>query len=100
MARNDTIIVPTRVWTQLTNADVAALSFQVLGDTPVQIAATVGAVVPAAGPGGAESARLFWPGDMLFATAFLADLWPGLPGANRVWAWAEGSGGRVAVSHA
>lgn len=100
MPRHDTITIPPRVWTQLTNADVSAVSFQVLGNNPVSIAATAGAVAPAAGPGGTESARVFWTGDHIPATVFLSDLWPGLAGANRLWAWAEGDGGKIAVSHA
>lgn len=100
MARNDTIILLPRVWTQLTNSDASAVSFQVQGTNPVLLAGTAGAVAPAAAPGGVESARLFWPGDHIPATVFLADFWPGVAGVNRLWAWVEGDGGRVAVSHA
>lgn len=99
MARNDTITLLPRAWTQLTNSDTTAVSFQVLGTNPVLLAGTVGAVAPATAPGGAESARLFYPGDHIPGTVFLADFWPGLVGANRLWAWVEGDGGRVAVSH-
>ena len=100
MPRNDTLTIPPRVWTQLTNADVTAVSLQILSNNPVAIAGTAGAVAPASGPGGSEAARILWPGDHLLATTFLTDLWPGVSGVNRLWAWAEGDGAKVAVSHA
>lgn len=94
MARSEDVTIPAKTWTQLTNADVTSITFQNKSRSHiVQVEATVGAVAPSAvdgteyGPGTGEY-------DLSLATAF-----PGVTGANRVWAYATRSV-TVFVSHA
>lgn len=94
MPRNTTVSVPERTWTQLTDADVSAITFQNLGSYAVRISATAGATPP----GDLDGALIYNPhqGER---NVSLADLVPGVAGANRVWAWAP-LPLSVAVSHA
>jgi hypothetical protein len=95
VAQNTDISIPPRMWTLLTNSDVSALRIQVLGRVGVLLKATVGAVPPTSLTGGVSLA----PGGGLTADQTLAQLFPGVPGANRVYAYATG-GTVVSVSHA
>lgn len=99
MPQDTTITLAQRQWTQLTNADVAGLAFQHLGQNPVSIMAT-GGPQPANQPGTSNSARILRPGEHFPDTVLLADLWPGIASAVRLWAWAESAGEKIAVSHA
>lgn len=93
MARNTDIVVVPGSWTQVTDADVAAITLQVRG-APVLVKATVGAVAPTTDAG----AFLLEDGEGL--SGYLADYWRGVTGANRVYARAQNFGSVVAVSHA
>ena len=95
MARNDTIILPQGVWTQLTNANASALRVQNLGGYTLQLQATAGAVAPTSISGAVELRS----GETLSADLTLAQLWPGVTGANRVYAISDVVA-PVSVSHA
>jgi hypothetical protein len=92
MPQNTLIVVPANTPTLLTDATVTALTFQVSGGFPIRIQGTVGATPPSTwGPtynsGQGEANRT------------IADLFPGVSGANRVYAYAE-IATTVWVSHA
>lgn len=94
MAQNTTITVPARTWTQLTDADITAITFQNIGSSHVLIKATTDATAPTNFSG----AIRYNPGQGERNVA-LSDLFPGLAGRDRVWAYAEDAT-PVVVSHA
>lgn len=94
MPQNTTVPVGTS-WVQLTDANVTEITLQNIGSSAVYVQATVGATAPGANdfgilyrPGEGESKRL------------LADLFPGVSGANRVYAKSASLPTQVFVSHA
>lgn len=93
MARTDTVSVP-QSWTQLTNSDATAVTFQVKAG-PVYLVATVGASAPA----DFDNAVLYDVGQGEVAVT-LANLAPGTAGANRLYAHAAGPSASVYISHA
>lgn len=95
MARNDNVTLPPGAWTQLTNGDVTALRVQNIGNGAVLVKARVGAGALASPDGSVTLDSL----GMIEATTPLADLFPGIAGANRVYGYSD-SGGIVSVSHA
>ena len=95
MAYNDTIAV-LAAWTLLTNSNVAGITFQNQGE-PIYVQATVGNVVPVN-----ETGLLYPNMNGETASLTLALAFPGVAGANRVWA--RNAAGfytsKVFVSHA
>lgn len=89
-----TIGVTKNAWTQLTEADVESITFQNIGNIFVLIMGTNGVTAP----GSPAGAFRYNPGQGERA-AVLAEMFPGVAGANRVWAWCD-SAGKVAVQHA
>jgi hypothetical protein len=94
MARQTTVNVPANAWTQITDADVTAITFQNVSGYAVRIRATNGTSAPTDQAG----ALTYGPGQGE-RNVLLADLSPGVAGANRVWAFSE-LPVSVAVSHA
>ena len=94
MPRNTTVAVPARTWTQLTNADVSAIRVQNLNGYPIKIMGTVGAVAPTTDAG----ALVLAAGQAIAADLTLAQLFPGVSGANRVYAFSDAPA-LVSVSH-
>ena len=94
MANNTTVNVDANGWTLLTAADVAQLTFQNVSHNFVFIKATVGATPPASLAGAVR----YNPGQGE-RNVLLTDLFPGVTGANRVYAWAD-SAASVMVSYA
>jgi trimethylamine:corrinoid methyltransferase-like protein len=97
--RNDSVTVPENTATQLTNANAAAI--RVHADprscsVEVELQATAGATAPASWAGSV----VLRPGETLAADLTIAQLWPGVTGANRVWARSLRSGVSLSVSHA
>lgn len=82
-------------WTQLTDANVTAITFQNISSLPVAVTATNGATPPAESEEG-----LAYAGGQGEVNRLLADLFPGVSGANRVWARASAGTQQVFVSHA
>lgn len=94
MARTNVITLPKDSWTQLTNSDATAVTFQVRRGT-VQIAAVVGAVAPTDFDKAVEYRK--GQGE---AAIPLASLAPGTAGANRVYAHPGPDSAEVYISHA
>jgi hypothetical protein len=94
MAQNTTINVPAATWTILTDADVSAITFQNVGSDAVLIKGTTSASAPTDDTGSIR----YMPGQGE-RNVSMGDLFPGLSGADRVYAYAT-NGGRVMVSHA
>lgn len=94
MARNTTLTLPANDWLQITNANVTALTFQNVGPYGLAIKATVDETEPSDIVG----ALRYAPGQGE-RSVLLADLFPGIDGAARVWAYCE-SPSSVFVSHA
>lgn len=94
MPQNTTITVPSRAWTQLTDADITSITFQIIGSSHVFIKATTDGTAPTNFSG----AIRYNPGQGERNVA-LSDLFPGLAGRDRVWAYAEDAT-PVVVSHA
>lgn len=94
MAQNTTLTIPAGTWTQLTDADIARITFQNVGSNHVLIKATIGASTPT----NATGAVRYNPGQGE-RNVLLTDLFPGLVGANRVYAYSPDAS-QVVVSHA
>ena len=94
-ARNDNVTLAAGAWTQITDGDVTALRVQNVGTGAIWIKARVGAGALASLGGAICLDSMVAIG----ADMTLADLFPGIAGANRVYAWSD-NGGLVSVSHA
>ena len=93
MPRNTDVTLPIATWTQLTDADVTAITFQNKSGNYILVKGTVGAVAPTDDDGAVR----YNPGQGE-RNANLSDLFPGLS-ATRVYAYAP-TGAEVMVSHA
>ena len=93
MPRHATVSVPAKTWTELTASDATNVTFENLEPSQIFIQATTGAA-----PADLEGALKYTSvqGEINVA---LAEAFPGVSGAVRVWAWSK-TGARVAVSHA
>lgn len=97
MPRNAFVTIPPGAWTQITSGDVSALRAQIVRGREVYLQATVGAVAPTS-EGGSISLRA---GTILAANLLLAEIWPGVAGATRVYAYVDSvDGAIISVSHA
>lgn len=94
MAQNTTIAVPAATWTQLTDADITSITFQNIGSNHIMIKATTDGTAPTDYAG----AIRYNPGQGERNVA-LSDLFPGLAGRDRLWAYAPDAT-QVVVSHA
>ena len=94
MPRNTTLDLVANTWTELTNADATAITFQNQGVRPVLLKGTVGAVAPTDTLGALEYPPTF--GEVSVLT--LAEAWPGVA-STRVYAISYGTG-KVTISHA
>lgn len=92
MARTDTLTVP-QSWIELTNSNATAVTFQVKAG-PVYLVATVGAVAPT----DFDNAVIYDVGQGEVGL-LLADLAPGTPGANRLYAHSAGPFCSIYISH-
>lgn len=95
MARNDNVSIPAGVWTQLTNADVTEIRVQNRSGYTVELMATADTTQPT----NSEGAIVMPPNGLLAADITLAQLWPGVSGAVRVWAKCT-QAADLGVSHA
>lgn len=73
---------PPANWVELTEADVTNITFQNLGTASMFVQATTGAM-PTTTAGSIE-----YPGAAKETNVLLADLFPGVAGADRLWAYA------------
>ena len=95
MAQNITITLTARTWTQVTDANVSSARIVNLGTEPIWVQATVGAVAPTTATG----ALPLLPGQIMAADLTLAQLWPGVAGANRLYVYSPYAS-QVSVSNA
>jgi hypothetical protein len=95
MARNDNVAIPALTWTQLTNANATAIRVQSVILSEMTLQATNGVTAPTTQVG----AIVLAGGAVLAADLTIAQLWPGVTGANRVWAFATAAS-VASVSHA
>lgn len=93
MAENTTVIIPAATWTLLTSADMNRVTFQNVGSNVALIKATTDATPPA----NTDGAYKYKPESGEIGT-FLTDMFPGIAGADRVWAYSE-SGTSIVVSY-
>jgi hypothetical protein len=94
MAQNTTITIPAAAWTQITDANITSITFQNVGINHSLIKATSGTTAPTTTVGGFR----YNPGQGERNVA-MSDLFSGVSGANRVWAYST-DGSSVVVSHA
>ena len=94
MAQNTTITVPAGAWTQLTDADITSITFQNIGSNHIMVKATTDGTAPTNYAG----AIRYNPGQGERNVA-LSDLFPGLAGRDRLWAYATDAT-QVVISHA
>lgn len=94
MAKNATVQVPAKTWTELTDADVTAITFQNRSDYDVFIVVQTTDTSPA----GFDDALVYAPGNGERNVA-LSDLAPGLTSPDRVFAYSR-QNAEVFVSHA
>ena len=94
MAQNTTIAVAAATWTQLTDADITSITFQNIGSNHCMIKATTDDTAPTDFTG----ALRYNPGQGE-RNALLDDLFPGLAGCDRIWAYSTDAT-QVVVSHA
>ena len=94
MAQNTTVNIPAATWTQITDGNVTAMTFQNISGNFVLVKGTVGATAPTTLPGSLR----YNPGQGERNVA-LTDLFPGISGVNRLYVFAD-SGAQVVVSNA
>jgi hypothetical protein len=95
MAQNTTISIPAFTWTQLTDADVTSITFQVM---PSGFYVYIKATTDTTAPTDLSGSIKYSPGQGE-RNVSIADLFPGITGADRVWAYAR-ENASVMVSHA
>ena len=93
MPQNTTITLAKNTWTQITDANVAEITFQNIGGGDVFMKGAAGAVAPT----DTDGAILYRHGEG--DTRPLATLFPGISGVNRLYAICENPT-KVMVSHA
>ena len=94
MAQNTTVNIPAATWTQITDGNVTAMTFQNISGNFVLVKGTVGATAPTTLPGSLR----YNPGQGERNVA-LADLFPGISGVNRLYVFSD-SGAQMVVSNA
>jgi hypothetical protein len=99
MPQNTSIAVNSSAWSQLTDANVTEITFQLIRGGAIYVQGTNGAAAPNASS--VTVGLRYEPGQGESRTA-LADLFPGVTGVNRVWARSAEAdkAAEVFVSHA
>ncbi len=95
MAQIVNLDIPANTWTELTNANAAAVRVSNLGGSELRLKGTVGSTTPTDDEGAIPLA----PGQTLLSDVTLAVLWPEPSGVNRLWAFCQVNG-KASVSHA
>ncbi len=94
MAQQTTIEVAAATWTQITDADVTNITFQIGSNEPVYLLGTAGATAPTSITG----ALTYYSGQGEVSRT-LADMFPGVASVTRLYAYCAGRA-NVVVSHA
>ena len=92
MAQNTDIILPIAVWTQLSNADITAITFQNKSGSFILVKGTAGATAPTD-----DNGAVRYNAGQGERNVLLADLFIGIA-ATRIYAYAP-TGAEVMVSH-
>ena len=95
MAQNTTLTIQPATWTLITDSDVSAARWVNTGPTTVWITATTDTTAPTSN----AAAIPYHPGFGESADRLLSDIWPGLTGRDRLWAYCDVLG-QVSISHA
>ena len=95
MAQNTTINLPAGAWTQITANDVTAARWINTGAATIWVQATTDTTAPTT----TAAAIPYEPRQGERSSVLLSDLWAGLTGADRLWAYCDVVG-QVSVSHA
>ena len=85
---------PVRRWIELTTANATYVTFQNIGNATVYLKGTVGATAPIDATGSLE-----FPPAAQAESYQLSDMFPGVSGVNRLWAYADAET-YVTISHA
>lgn len=88
------ISVPAKTWTLLTTSDVTYVRVQNVGLFGLSLQATTGETAPT----DLQGAVSLDAGLMISADVAVGDLFPGVSGAKRLWAY-SGNATTVSVSH-
>jgi len=88
------LVTPGRNWVELTTANATFVTFQNIGNQTVYLKGTVGATAPINDNGSLE-----FPQAAQAVSYALADMFPGISGVNRLWAYANAET-YVTISHA
>jgi len=95
MPTNTNVLVAANQWTLLTSADVTDITVQLVSGQEVILTAAVGATPPAAD---SDAGVRIYAGQG-FKNEPLTDLFPGVAGANRIYAKSRLADATVFVSH-
>jgi len=95
MAKNETMTLTAGEWTEITDSDITAITFQNISPYPVFVAGTTGSAPTSTDP---EDAIRYNPGQGE-RNVTLTDLFPGVSGVDRVFVTSDGEA-TVFVSHA
>jgi hypothetical protein len=96
MPQQASYIVPKWTWTMLTDADATTVTFINSGGATMLVEATAGTTAPATIAG----AYPYRPGQGENSAVTLAVLFPGVAGANRLWAYGRDDTTSCEISHA
>jgi hypothetical protein len=94
MPLNTTVTVPKWAWVELTNADVTEITFVNEGGSPMAVKGTTGSA-----PTDLTGSITYRSGEGERLVA-MADLFPGITGADRLWAYGIVDVTYSMVSHA
>ena len=94
MAQNTTLTIQPATWTLITDSDVSAATWANTGGDTIWIKATTDTTTPT----DKLSAVPYAPG-MGERNALLSDIWVGLTGRDRLWAYSD-TLNQVMISHA
>lgn len=96
MAQNITLTIPANTWTMITDASVTAVRVQNKSLFTVELSATASIVAPSNSNGSLDLAG----GETLAADLTLAQIFPGVAGASRLWVYSKDFSAVLSVSHA
>lgn len=99
MASHQSVTLAPNAWTQVTGSDVSAAMLQNQSGYAIRVLATAGVTPPAATPAVIATGIEFFPGGGFDASRLLSEIFPGITGANRIWAYCS-MHGQVVCSHA
>lgn len=100
MARNETLNLPADEWTEITNADATSITFMVQSPNTAIVYIQATAASEPSGGDGDVSGSIPYAAGQGERNATIADMFPGVAGADRVFAHPVGVAANLFVSHA